>query len=144
MATTADKVTAVILGISIAIVISCCVFEHLRSIQQKLVPIGIIYAARLTYWACGALGVVMVSKHWDKRPSQPSQNACSFQDSINPDIGGIGVRMGFYILTGLTHLSLILGHFCDREIGTKELGVAQLTSKSSISLSYRKANQDQS
>ena len=76
---------------------------------------------------CGLLGFVSTFLH----PSDPqSELECSTNVVINPDIGGIGVRIALYATMGMTIMSLVLGAFGYRsETGTKELGAALLVSK---------------
>jgi hypothetical protein len=57
------------------------------------------------------------------------QAECGLRTTINPDIGGVGVRAGLYLPGLLTFLSLCIGCWYNEEIGTKEIGSAQLVSK---------------
>jgi hypothetical protein len=64
------------------------------------------------------------------------QNGCDFRTAVNPDIGGQGVRYSFYVPGFLTIVSLVIGVWCNKEIGTKEIGSAQIMSKYSASASH--------
>jgi hypothetical protein len=129
MTVVTEYVAVAILVPSLCIIIGCYCFELSRWKQGKLVPSWIIWLTIILHWACRIPELVLAIEHWRKHSSPLTQNACSVEVHVDADIGGIGVRLGFYILTGLTHVSLLLGIFCGEEIGTKELGIAQLVSK---------------
>lgn len=48
------------------------------------------------------------------------------QLNMNPDIAGVGVRVGLYIPQGMAALTLILGHWHAEPCGIKELCIVQL------------------
>lgn len=50
---------------------------------------------------------------------------------VNPDIGGLGIRIGFYIPFGLAFLTLVAGLFHKEDSAAKEIGSALLLSESS-------------
>lgn len=56
--------------------------------------------------------------------------------TLNPDIGGIGIRLSMMISVAAAPVSLALGHFHSLESGTKELGMTQLASKPSFSSTF--------
>lgn len=55
---------------------------------------------------------------------------CRIRLTINADIGGIGVRAGLYVTGALSMVSAVLGLFSKAEVGAKEIGIAQVASKS--------------
>ncbi|CAK1365380.1 unnamed protein product [Cercospora beticola] len=50
---------------------------------------------------------------------------------VNPDIGGLGIRIGFYIPFGLAFLTLVAGLFHMEDSAAKEIGSALLITESS-------------
>lgn len=79
-------------------------------------------------WAtCAITNAVHVGQH--------SRHACvpvgtEENLSLNPDIGGLDIRVSFYITHGATFLSLVLGRYHAETGGAKELGIVQLLCKS--------------
>jgi hypothetical protein len=122
------------LVLAVILTVGCCIFELQRRRREnpKPVPTGLIWTTQVIYCFCVVLELGSVIWHWCHQPSLQTQNECGAQGLINPDIGGVGVRLGLYIPMVLTHISLFLGCFCGEEIGTKELGAAQIISKHSF------------
>jgi hypothetical protein len=122
------------LVLAVTLTVGCYIFElqHRRRENPKPVPTWLIWITQVTYCICGVLESGSVIWHWRHQSSLQTQNECGAQGLINPDIGGVGVRLGLYIPMVLTHISLFLGRFCGEEIGTKELGAAQIISKHSF------------
>jgi hypothetical protein len=84
---------------------------------------------RLSFCAwsiCLALGITQLAL----RPDQPAtESECTGVLTVNPDIGGIGVRIGLEVAMGWTLASLLLGALGYRgETGTKELGATLFVS----------------
>lgn len=65
-----------------------------------------------------------------KHDPPATQQGCSTTFEVNPDIGGIGVRIALIATMAMALVTLVLGA-CGYhgETGTKELGVAILVSK---------------
>jgi hypothetical protein len=84
---------------------------------------------RLSFYAwsiCLLLGITQLAL----RPDQPVMEfECAGVLTVNPDIGGIGVRIGLEVAMGWTLASLLLGALGYRgETGTKELGATLFVS----------------
>lgn len=90
----------------------------------------LILTPPLVWLVCGALGVAQLFME----PSRPvpvgGYDKCGIEPTVNPDIGGIGVRISLEMTMGSTLVSILLGAFgyCG-ETGTKELGAASFISK---------------
>jgi hypothetical protein len=80
-------------------------------------------------WICLVLESATLRTRAHFESSEFLQKGCDFRTAVNPDIGGQGVRYSFYVPGSLTILSLVIGLWCNKEIGTKEIGSAQIMSK---------------
>jgi hypothetical protein len=70
---------------------------------------------------CGILGIIQLFLE------SSSLESCGELEQPNPDIAGMGVRVGLMSIMGLTILSLIAGAFGYRgDTGAKELGAISL------------------
>lgn len=82
----------------------------------------LIWCSRFSWAACAIVAVLTTFL--------ADRSDCMVQ-SMNVDIGGIGVQVGLGAPVLCITISLILGHFHGEEDGTKELGIVQLTSEQS-------------
>ena len=93
---------------------------------------------RLMIWGPTVLWLITMICGLVGRPAYDGDQSRCPDVSINPDIGGTAVLIGLFIPIAFVVLSLLVGHSHNRESGTKELGVALLTSQQSqhCSLNY--------
>jgi hypothetical protein len=129
-----DKVLCFSLVLSASVCLVCYPWEFLGRPRERArwysLPKPSQRNLRLSLWlphvawlVCGVLGTVQLFLE----PSKP--DSCGNPEQPNPDIVGMGVRVGLMSIMGLTALSVIAGACEYRgETGSKELGVASLAS----------------
>ena len=126
-----DIALAVLLGISIPVCVICYALEVVKPWRPASLQMlkFIFWIPRIAWAVCGIVAIAQISRPIaDDTPTGSAAEQCMI--SFNTDIGGIGVRVGLSYSTGLSLCTLAIGSLTRREIGTKEVGVSQLSSKS--------------
>ena len=114
------EVCSLILTILCFAISGACYCEEVRGFRDRWLPPRVCFRAP-------TLGIVAAAVLAFGRIFSVHSNACEQLD-LNPDIGGLGTRLGLELPIVATAISLMLGRFTSREMGTKELGLTNLAS----------------
>jgi hypothetical protein len=129
-----DKVLSLFLVLSAYVCLVCYPWEFLGRSTVRTRTHSLLRPSprslKLSLWlphaawlVCGALGIIQLFLE----PSKPE--SCGKLEPPNPDIVGMGVRVGLMSIMGLTVFSILAGASgYHGETGSKELGITSLAS----------------